>query len=165
MVHPQQHHVVVGKCYMVLKHRHGAENMRPCCGDQVFPGARRDCQLVGTKLFLGLAMAQRCGDWVTITWGSHNNDKAELWGPAPAWGSQWLGLAIFHHLQESQRDVTQICGDQVAPAHRQWAEIGGDGARARLPNGSAPCGPHNGALQTTATAAHRLLPADHRPDV
>ena len=46
VVHPAEC-LVVGKCYLVLKHRHGAGNMRPCCGDPVFPGARSDASLWG----------------------------------------------------------------------------------------------------------------------
>ena len=44
-------------------------------------------------------------------------------GTSASLGSTTAGIGIFHHLQESQRDVTQICGDQVAPAHRQWRKL------------------------------------------
>ena len=61
--------------------------------------------VAGTGYFLGLAvmqvlcggqaMAQMCGDWEILAWGSHKNDNdgADLWGPGYSWGSQQLGLA------------------------------------------------------------------------
>ena len=45
-----------------------AGNMRPCCGGQVFPGARSDASLWGACCAWNSGVA-------IIIWGSHNNDK------------------------------------------------------------------------------------------
>ena len=96
--------LAVGKCYQVLKQHHGAGNMLR------FPGASSDASLWGPSCSWG----SQWREGVAI--GSlFLGTLADLWGPVPAWGSQQLGLAFFHHLQESRSEVTQICGDQVAP--------------------------------------------------
>ena len=99
-------------------------------------------------LFLGLAMVQRCGDLLGSQTRQLCGDECQTVTPA--------GFCSVFIICRS--DV-QIFAGTDGSGSQAVAEIGGDGARARLPNGSVSCGPHNGALQTTATAAHRLLPA------
>jgi len=110
--------------------------------------------------FLGLAVMQICGDqvlhalaqvrgdWVVMTWCSRKHVGADAWEPGYSWSSQQL---VFAYFIICRRQATQICGDQLAPAHKQWR-------RSMLSNEHAPCGPRHGAHQT-ATATHQLLPA------
>ena len=60
-------------------------------GARIISWGSQRCKFVGARLFLGLAVAQMCGD--AIAWGSHSNDEADLWGPGYSWGSQQLGFA------------------------------------------------------------------------
>ena len=78
-------------------------NMRPCCGGQVFPGARSDASLWGACCAWNSGVA-------IIIWGSHNNDKNQC---QPGAHKSW----------DWQYEVAQICGDHVAPAHRQWRKL------------------------------------------
>ena len=119
-------------------------------------------------VFLGLAVMQACGDQVVP--GARN--AAKVWRLGHYYGGlsqQWqgvfvgisasrtaVGIGIFLHAQERCDANLRGPGGSSSQA---VAEIGGDGARARLPNGSVSCGPHNGSLPT-ATAAHRVFPAD-----
>ena len=98
-------------------------------------------------LFLGLAMVQRCGDLLGSQTRQLCGDECQTVTTA--------GVCIVFIICRSE---VQIFAGTDGSGSQAVAEIGGDGARARLPNGSVSCGPHNGALQTTATAAHRLLP-------
>ena len=68
-------------------------------------------------MFLGFAMAHVSGDRVSMTWCSSNNNGADLWG---SWGSH-QPIGILDDLQVSE--VTQFCGDQLAPAHGQWRKL------------------------------------------
>ena len=110
------------------------------CGAQVLPGAPNN------------ANVWRLGYEITGC-SRHNNDRADLWGPAYSCGSQQLGPACCFFFCSSE--VAQACGDQVASAHRQWSKL----LETEPEPGCVPGGSHNGALPK-ATAAHRLsLPA------
>ena len=128
VVHPAAC-LVVGKCYLVLKHRHGAGNMRPCCGDPVFPGARSDASLWGPgcswgsqwrkgvatgSLLLGALATmtrQSCGDQCQP--GAHNS-----------WDLHFSSFAGVSERRDANLRGPSGSGSQAV------AEIGGDGARA-----------------------------------
>ena len=92
-------------------------NMRPCCWGPGISWDSQRCKFVRAGLFLGFAMAHMYGDRVSMTWCSRNNDGADLWG---SWGSH-QPIGILNDLQVSE--VTQFCGDQLAPAHGQWRKL------------------------------------------
>ena len=89
-------------CWEVLCHAQGIR-AHVAGAKQVFPGARSDASLWGACCAWNSGVA-------IIIWGSHNNDKNQC---QPGAHKSW----------DWQYEVAQICGDHVAPAHRQWRKL------------------------------------------
>ena len=132
-----------------LKQRHGAGNVRKGHWWRCFPGAHSDA-VCGGQVVLGASNGANV--WglgyfyylVQQQWGSFA--RTRLWGYIAAVGIGTLNVSVG-----GLSEATQICGDQLAPVHRQWRKCGGDGAKARLSNGYVSCGPHHGGIVPQAT--------------
>ena len=101
-------------------------------GSSDAPIGKHAPMLLGARYFLGLAVMPVCEHrviprarngvhvWGPVTWCSRINVGADLWGPGYSWGSH-QPIGILNDLQVSE--VTQFCGDQLAPAHGQWRKL------------------------------------------